>query len=163
VEGLDPVLITLLSVHLLLALGWLGGELMTAFVIGPGLKQLSLQSKREFLAKVTPRAVRYVKWMIVGTGVTGFLLAFVTPSQLEASGVVVAAGIVLALIAAAVEVVVTSPSFKKMSSLADALLKSGQQTPSPEMATQEKRARWGSLADTGLLVAVLVLMVITGL
>ena len=162
-EGLDPVLITLLSVHLLLALGWLGGELMTAFVIGPGLKQLSLQSKREFLAKVTPRAVRYVKWMIVGTGVTGFLLAFVTPSQLEASGVVVAAGIVLALIAAAVEVVVTSPSFKKMSSLADALLKSGQQTPSPEMATQEKRARWGSLADTGLLVAVLVLMVITGL
>jgi hypothetical protein len=160
---LDPVLITLLSVHLLLALGWLGGELMTAFVIGPGLKQLSLQSKREFLAKVTPRAVRYVKWMIVGTGVTGFLLAFVTPSQLEASGVVVAAGIVLALIAAAVEVVVTSPSFKKMSSLADALLKSGQQTPSPEMATQEKRARWGSLADTGLLVAVLVLMVITGL
>ena len=160
---MDPVLITLLSVHLLLALGWLGGELMTAFVIGPGLKQLSLQSKREFLAKVTPRAVRYVKWMIVGTGVTGFLLAFVTPSQLEASGVVVAAGIVLALIAAAVEVVVTSPSFKKMSSLADALLKSGQQTPSPEMATQEKRARWGSLADTGLLVAVLVLMVITGL
>jgi uncharacterized membrane protein len=149
---LDPVLIALLSVHLLLALGWLGGELMTAFVIGPGLQQMSLQSKREFFVKVTPRAVRYVKWMIVGTGVTGFLLAFVTPSKLAASGVAVSAGIVLALIAAAIEVVVT-----------DALQKSGQQTPSQEMATHEKRARWGSLADTGLLVAVLVLMVITGL
>ncbi len=124
---------------------------------------MSLQSKREFFVKVTPRAVRYVKWMIVGTGVTGILLAIVTPSKVTASGVVVSAGIVLALIAAAIEVVVTTPSFKKMASLADALLKSGQQTPSPEMASHEKRARRGSLADTGLLVGVLVLMVITGL
>ena len=124
---------------------------------------MSLQSKREFFVKVTPRAGRYVKWMIVGTGVTGILLAIVTPSKVTASGVVVSAGIVLALIAAAIEVVVTTPSFKKMASLADALLKSGQQTPSPEMASHEKRARRGSLADTGLLVGVLVLMVITGL
>ena len=160
---MNSVLIILLSVHLLLALGWLGGELMTAFVIGPGLQGMSLQSKREFFVKVTPRAVRYVKWMIVGTGVTGILLAIVTPSKVTASGVVVSAGIVLALIAAAIEVVVTTPSFKKMASLADALLKSGQQTPSPEMASHEKRARRGSLADTGLLVGVLVLMVITGL
>lgn len=160
---MTSILIILLSVHLLLALGWLGGELMTAFVIGPGLQGMSLQSKREFFVKVTPRAVRYVKWMIVGTGVTGILLAIVTPSKVTASGVVVSAGIVLALIAAAIEVVVTTPSFKKMASLADALLKSGQQTPSPEMASHEKRARRGSLADTGLLVGVLVLMVITGL
>ena len=101
--------------------------------------------------------------MIVGTGVTGFLLAFVTPSQVEASGAVVAAGIVLALMAAAIEVVVTSPSFKKMASLADALLKSGQQTPSPEMARHEKRARWGSLAGSGLRSRRPRLMVITGL
>jgi uncharacterized membrane protein len=160
---LDPVLITLLSVHLLLALGWLGGELMTAFVIGPGLQQMSLQSRREFVAKVTPRAIRFVEWMIVGTGVTGFLLAFVTPSKIAASGDEVTAGIVLALMAAAVEVVVTTPSFKKMASLGEALQKIGQQTASPEMAKHEKRARWGSLAGSVLLVAVLVLMVITGL
>ena len=160
---MDPVLVTLLSVHLLLALGWLGGELMTVFVIGPGLQQMSLQSRCEFIAKVIPRAIRFVDWMIVGTGVTGFLLAFVTPSQVEASGVVVSAGIVLALSAAAVEVVATTPSFKKMVSLGAVLQKSGQQIPSPEMAGFEKRARWGSLAGSVLLVAVLVLMVISGL
>ena len=160
---MDPVLITLLSVHLLLALGWLGGELMTAFVIGPGLRQMSFQSKREFLAKVTPRAVRYVEWMIVGTGVTGFLLAPLTPSKISANTTIVLAGIVLSLIAAGIEVLVTRPSFKKMVSLADALQGGQQQTPHPEMERQEKRARWGTMTGSALLVAVLVLMVISGL
>ncbi len=160
---MNPVLIILLSVHLLLALGWLGGELMTVFVIGPGLQQLSLQSRYEFVVKVIPRGVRFVEWMIVGTGVTGFLLAPLTPSKIEANTVVVVAGIVLSLIAAAVEAGVNAPSFKKMASLAVALQKSGQQTPHAELGNYEKRARWGTWASSALLVAVLVLMVISGL
>jgi uncharacterized membrane protein len=160
---LDPVLIALLSVHLLLALGWLGGELMTAFVIGPGVRQMSFQSRREFTAKVIPRAVRYVEWMIVGTGVTGVLLAPLTPSKIAANTIVVLAGIVLSLMAAAVEVLVTRPAFKRMVTLEDALQKGEQQTPHPEMDRQEKRARLGTLSGSALLVVVLVLMVISGL
>lgn len=160
---LSPILIVLLSVHLLLALGWLGGELMTSFVIGPGLRQMSLPSMLEFVAKVMPKAVNYVEWMIVGTGVSGILLAFFTPSQVASNSIIVSAGIILALLAAAVELVVTRPSFKRMASLADVLRKSGQVTAHPEIIKHEKRARWGSLAGSLLLGVVLVLMVVTGL
>jgi hypothetical protein len=153
----------LISVHLLLALGWLGAEMITVLVIGPGLQKMSVQAMREFVTKVIPLAVTYVEWMIVGTGVTGFLLGFATPSQVQASGDIVLAGIVLALLAAGVEVIVTTPSFKKMISLGNVLLKSGVETRNPEMGKYERRVRWGSLAGTVLLVAVLVLMVITGL
>lgn len=136
---------------------------MTSFVIGPGLRQMSLPSMLEFVAKVIPRAVNYVEWMIVGTGVSGILLAFFTPSQVASNSIIVSAGIVLALLAATVELVVTRPSFKKMASLADVLQRSGQVTAHPEMIKHEKRARWGSLAGSLLLGVVLVLMVVTGL
>ena len=137
--------------------------MITVLVIGPGLQKISMQSRLEFIANVIPKAVRYLEWMIIATGITGVLLAFVPISSLSANAAVLIAGVAFALLAAVIDLSVTTPSFKEMSSLANSLLKSGQLSPLPEMAAYEKNARAGSIAGTVLLLVVLVLMVVTGL
>lgn len=163
----DPAVLTVLAFgHVLSAVGWLGGGLLTAFIVAPGLRTMSGQAGLEFTAKVIPRAVRYLTGMIVGTFVFGLLLLYFggyysTMAPSSAHGVALSAGVGLAVVTAIIGLAVTFPSFRKMASMADASLKSGQQ-PSADMARYAQRARVGSLVATLLLVIVLALMVTAG-
>ena len=166
----DPLVLTFLAyAHILSAVGWLGGSLLTAFVIGPSLQTLSAPSRLEFLAKVIPRIVRYVYGMIAGTIVFGLLLLYTFVggdfSMLSPStpfGVGVSAGMLVAVVVVVLATTVVFPSFNKVASLANGVLKSGGQPPPPELAKYANRARVGSMVGAILLLVVLVLMVSAG-
>ena len=161
------MLITVLAYgHILSAVGWLGGALFLTFVLGPGLQKLSAPSRLEFLAKLIPKILRYLLGMIASTLVFGLLLLYffiggdfsmLSPST--TFGVTISTGIALALVAAAIGVGITIPSFNKAVAIAEGLLKSGQQPPPPELMKYSKRARMGSVAAVILLLVVLVMMV----
>ena len=62
--------------HVISAIGWLGGGILFAFVVGPALGKLSPASSGEFLLKVVPGVVRFFQ---VSAGLTilfGFLLLY---------------------------------------------------------------------------------------
>ena len=62
--------------HVASAIGWLGGGLMFAFVIGPALSKLSPPSSGEFLVKVVPRVVRFFQIFAGTTVLFGVLLLY---------------------------------------------------------------------------------------
>ncbi len=163
----DPVLLTVLAyAHVLSAIGWLGGVLLTTFVVGPGLQTVSAPSRLEFMAKVMPKILRYIMMMIASTLVFGllFLYFFIGGdfSRLAPStpfGIAISAGMVVAVITALLGVGMVIPSFRKVIAIADQMLKSGQTPPPPELMKYSKRARLGSIAATSLLLLVLVMMV----
>ncbi len=166
----DPVLVTILAYgHILSAIGWLGGGLLTAFVLGPGLQKVSAPSRLEFMARVMPKIIRYILGMVAGTLLFGLLLLyfrvngdFSALSQATPFGIAMSGGMTLAVIAAIVVVTFTVPSFRRVIAIADQVLKSGQQAPPPELMKYSRRARMGSVAAVALLLLVLVLMVSAG-
>ena len=165
----DPVLLTVLAyAHILSAVGWLGGGLLTAFVVGPSLQSLAPGSRLEFMAKVMPRIIRYVEGMVAGTLLFGLLLLyflvdgdFSALSPSTSFGAAISAGMVMAVLTTALVFTVTVPSFNKVVKIAGELLKSGGQPP-PEFQKYARRARLGSVAGAVLLVLVLACMVAAG-
>ena len=166
----DPLVLTILAFgHILSAVGWLGASLLTGFVVGPGLQDLSAPSRLEFVSKLIPRILRYVMGMIAGTFVFGLLLLyevtggdFSLMSPSTTFGAAISGGIALAVIALVLAVTVIFPSFCRMASLAEEALKSGGQPPPPELMKYADRARISSMLGAVLLVFVLVLMVSAG-
>jgi len=154
--------------HVLSAMGWLGGGILTTFVIGPNLRNLPSVAALEFNAKVLPRIITFVQIMIGSTFLFGILLYYYyfngnfsslasTPEGME-----IDFGIILALVTAVVVWTVTVPSFKKVIRISNDLLKGGQQAPPPELAKYGKRARIGSTVGVLLLLVVLATMVAVG-
>lgn len=166
----DPVVLTVLAFgHVLSAVGWLGGSLLTGFVIGPGLQKLSPPSRLEFTDKLIPKILRYVMGMIAGTFFFGLLLLYYMTggdfSMLSPSttfGAAMSVGIGIAVITAILAFTVVIPSFYKMASIAEGVLKSGGQPPPPEMMKYARRAKIGSETGSLLLLLVLVMMVAAG-
>jgi len=166
----DPVIITLLAYrHVLSAMGWLGGALLTAFVISPRLQTVTLQSRLEFLAKAMPGLVRFIIGMIIGTFVFGLLLLFglangdmslLAPTT--PFGLAISAGVALAAIAGIVGLAISVLSFNKIIAIAQETLKSGQTPPQPEMMKYSMRARRGTTLVAVLLLGVLLMMVVAG-
>jgi uncharacterized membrane protein len=149
-------------------MGWLGGGILTTFVLGPSLRKMPPAAGLEFNAKVLPRILRFVQMMIGGTLVFGVLLLYAFYggdfSMLSASsqGMELAGGAVLALLTAVVAFSVTFPSFKKVVEIANRLLQGGQQQPPPELMKYGKRARMGSRVGVVLLLIALAMMVSAG-
>jgi uncharacterized membrane protein len=166
----DPLVFTILEYgHIISAIGWLGGSLLTGLIIGPGLQTLTAPSRLEFIAKLIPKIVRYVRGMIVGTFLFGLLLLYYWVggdfSMLSPStgfGAALSAGIGIALIAAVLAFTVVLPSFGKMASIAAEVLKSGGQPPPPEMMKYATRARVSSMVGLVLLLLAVVMMVAAG-
>jgi uncharacterized membrane protein len=154
--------------HVLSAIGWLGGGLLTAFAIGPNLRKMSPGSNLEFDAKVFPPVLRFLQVTIGSTLVFGILLLyFFTDGNFTwlsntTRGYELSAGILLAVVTAVVAMGVTIPSFKKISKIASSLLESADKTPPPEMAKFGMRAKRASQGTVGLLLVVLALMIAAG-
>lgn len=159
----DQLLIDILAYgHVLSAVAWLGGGILTAFVLGPSVRMLSPAAGLEFNAKVLPKIVRFVQAAIGSTLLFGVLLFYVVGDELTPTqSYEIYAGVALALATAVVVFAVTLPSFRKVITMANTALQGGQ-PPSPEMMKYGKRARQGSLVGAGLLLIVLALMIASG-
>src|SRR2546422_8219251 len=54
------IVITILAyLHIISAMGWLGGAGLFVSVVGPGLRSLSPTARLEFLSKIGPRATKF--------------------------------------------------------------------------------------------------------
>jgi uncharacterized membrane protein len=155
--------------HIISAMGWLGGGILTSFVLAPNLGRLSAPARLEFNAKVLPRIVRFIALTVVSTFVFGLLLLYFVFLEGDFSfltttnqGLVLMTGIGLALLAALVAVTVTFPSFRKVSQIASRLLETSGQAPPPELMAYAKSARTGSVVMFILLLAVMGTMVVSG-
>jgi Na+(H+)/acetate symporter ActP len=90
-ELVAPIVITALAyLHVLAAMGWLGGAILFVSSIAPGLRSLSPTASLEFLAKVGPRSTRFFAGTATATIVFGLALlkawgeAWVLPEILAA-------------------------------------------------------------------------------
>lgn len=164
----SALLITVLGFgHVLSAVMWLGGGLLTGFVIGPSLRNMSPPASLEFNAKVLPKIVGFVRMAVVSTYVFGVLLLyFLYDGDMSwltnsAQGYVISTGVLFALVAGVLGFAYVIPSFNKVSKLSAEALASGK-PPAPEMMNFGKRARTGSVATLLLLLVVLAMMVTSG-
>lgn len=155
------VIITVLAfLHIISAMGWLGGAILFVSVIAPGLRSISPMASLEFLAKVGPRATRFFIGAATSTIIFGLLLLF---SFSVDFGWKLDAGITIALIAYVIALVVTVPSFRKADRLAKEALASGQAgPPNPELPKAIKRGGVATTIVVLLLIVALAFMVGTG-
>lgn len=163
----DLLVTALAYLHVLSAMGWLGGALLTTFAVGPNLRKMAPAAGLEFNAKVLPNLVRFVQSMVGSTFFFGLLLLyFLYGGDLSwltttVQGWEIAVGVTVAVIAAAIAFSFTLPSFTKVGKLAKDAIAAGQ-PPSPDMMKYGKRARQGSLTVIALLLIVLAMMVAAG-
>jgi len=120
----DVVLDALVFLHVLSAMGWLGGGLFTAFAIAPSLRKISSTASLEFNAKVLPRIIMFVRAASGATVLFGLLLLGYVYSQdstyfSSAAGESVSLGIALAVVAFVVAFGMTIPAFVKVSRLSE--------------------------------------------
>ena len=154
--------------HILSAMGWLGGGILTTFVVAPNLRKLPSAAALEFNAKVLPRLLRFVQMMIGSTFLFGILLFYYifngSFSSLSSTseGMELYLGIFIALMTAVLVWTVTLPSFKRVIKISSELLQGGQQAPPPDLAKYGNRARMGSTVAILLLLVVLATMVSVG-
>lgn len=154
--------------HILSAMIWLGGGILTGFVIAPNLQKLTAPARLEFNAKILPKLITFVQAAIGSTFVFGLLLLDAyyngnfTFLHTTTQGYELSAGILLALVLAVVAWTVTFPAFKGIARISSGLLQGGQQTPPPELAKYGKRARLGSMMGIIILLVVLATMVSAG-
>jgi hypothetical protein len=155
-----PIVITVLAyLHIVSAMGWLGGAVLFVSSIAPGLRSLSPGASLEFLAKVGPRSTRFFAISATATIVFGLGLLSALPGLL---GTNIVFGIAIGLVAY-ITAIVTMLSFNKADHLAKKMLAGGQAgPPPPEFMAALKRGGIAVTVTTLLLVVALVSMVATG-
>ena len=105
--------------HILSAMGWLGGGMMTALALGPNLRKMAPAAALEFNAKVLPNLARFIQAAIGLTLLFGLLLLYQVASAAGGSsyfsttqGEEISSGMVLAVVTAAIAFGVSLPSLK---------------------------------------------------
>ena len=164
----DVALAILTFGHILSAMGWLGGGLVTGFAIGPNLRKMPQTAALEFNAKVLPNLITFVQaaaglTIVFGLGLLGYLYSQDSTYFSSTSGMDVSVGIVMAAVTAGIAFSMTIPSFKKVSRMSAEVIAGTQQAPPPEMMKFAKRARQGSLIGVLLLLITLAAMVAAGI
>jgi len=148
--------------HVLAAMGWLGGGILTGFVIGPSLRTLSSGAGLEFNAKVLPKIIRFVQASVGATLLFGILLFYeVGPGLTTDQFNEISFGVALAVVTAIVAFAVTIPSFNKVAKIAGEAV-TNNQPPSPDFMKYAKRARQGAMLGVILLLVILATMVASG-
>lgn len=165
----SQILIDILAYgHVLSAMAWLGGGILTGFVVGPSVRKLSPPSGLEFNSKVLPRVMRFVQMAIGSTFVFGLLLMYeiydgnFSSLMSTSQGQEISAGVIIGVLAAVVGFAVTFPSFRKVVRMSEEALKGSPPMPSPGMAKYGKRAMTGAMASTVLLLLALAMMIAAG-
>jgi uncharacterized membrane protein len=153
--------------HVLSAIGWLGGGILFGFVVGPALAKLSPGAAGEFMVKVVPRVVRFFQVSAGLTVLFGAMLLYSLggPGILDPSsfyGVDLRVGIVLALLAFVVSEFVAVPYQLKAVRLVREMVAGGQSQPPAELPRTQKLAQITAILTLVLLLATLICMVGAG-
>ncbi len=140
-------------------MGWLGGAVLFASAIAPGLRSVSPRASLEFLANVGPKALRF--FIGVSTSTVIFGLALLIISGVNDAPIYVGAAI--GLVAYLDAMLVTVPAFRKADRLAAEMLASPQSGPPPaEFTAALRRGGMGVTLVAVLLAATAVFMVVSG-
>ncbi|MDA4124222.1 MAG: hypothetical protein OK438_02035 [Thaumarchaeota archaeon] len=153
--------------HIVSAIGWLGGGIMFAFVVGPALAKLSPPSSGEFLVKVVPRVVRFFQIFAGTTILFGVLLLYSLGSLplLDPStsyGVNLSIGLSIGFVAFLISEFVSVPIQVKAINMIKEMQASGQHQPPADFPKTLKRASDTATLTVLLLVLASVFMVAAG-
>jgi len=151
--------ITILAfLHIITAVGWLGGAILFVSSIAPGLRSLSPAASLEFLAKVGPRTTRFFAGAATGTIVFGMALLSVLPGVTNTIYYGVGLGLIAYLTA-----ILTILSFRKADKIARSILEGPRAGPPPPEFQNAMRTGGISVTLTVLLLIIsLVFMVYAG-
>ena len=156
----QSVIAVLTFLHIVTAMGWLGGVIFFLSAVGPGARAFTPPAQLEFLTKVGPKQIRFFAAVATGTIVFGLALLFATfgtdpsswPNYIEA-------GFGFGFIAYLVAIVVTIPTLLKVAKVALQAMGGPQGPPPPELPKLLKRANMAAMAVALLLLLALVFMV----
>jgi uncharacterized membrane protein len=163
----DYIFLTLLVVHILAIVGWMGAAFVFSSVLGPSLSSMESSGRTEFLRKVIPRYTRYVLAtslvaVIFGIALYGYAFEYAKNLPTGQALSLLQGGAVLGLIALIIALAVVLPTARSMVRLLD---KGKSEAPAPQgqiggMSAMQSRVRIGTIGVTILLFVVLVLMVV---
>jgi hypothetical protein len=162
--------VILAVLHILGAVAWLGGGILFAALIGPGLGRLTPQSSGEFFLKVVPRVIRFFQGAAAFTVLFGILLLYnitngdvgsIAP-QNSGYGFDLTFGIAFAIVAFVMAEAVAAPSMSRVVRLIQGMQESGQGPPSPDLPRAIRIASGASAASVVLLLITLAFMVSAG-
>jgi uncharacterized membrane protein len=156
-------------VHILAAVGWLGGNVFFGFAVAPALRLMNPSVAAEFFAKVGSRPRRFFTATSTLTVVFGVLLLyeilggdFGALSFSNSFGMFIMLGVAFAVVAYLEGILVTSPKAAKLEKMAIQAQASGQQGLGPEAPSVLRGLGLGSAIGVILLLLVLVFMVSAG-
>jgi uncharacterized membrane protein len=157
----QSVIAVLTFLHIVSAMGWLGGVVFFLSVIGPGVKRFTPPASLEFLTKVGPKQIRFFAGVATSTLVFGLALLFTAfgtdysswPGYIEV-------GFGLGFVAYLIAILVTIPTFRKVDKIARQMMANPQGgPPPPEFAKLLKRANMAAVAVAVVLFLTLAFMV----
>jgi uncharacterized membrane protein len=171
-EKLFQLLVTaiLAWLHIFSAISWLGGGLMFALVVGPGLAKLSPPSSGEFLVKVVPRVVRFFQ-ITAGTTILFGVLFLYSYTKGDISdflsfsthfGLYLTIGLSLGLIAFLISEFVAVPIQLKAVRMIKEMQAAGQHQPPPDLPKTLKLAANLATLTVVLLILTSIFMVASG-
>lgn len=153
------LVITILAyLHIIAAMGWLGGAVLFMSVIVPGLRSFSPGASLEFLTKIESRAIMFFAGTATGTIVFGLGLLF----ALSISGTIIYTGLTLGLLAYLDAMLIAIPAFRKAEHIAKDLVSGKLSSPPPELASSLRRGTLSVASVVALLLVALMFMVASG-
>lgn len=149
---MDPLIITILTyLHVISAMGWLGGAVLFLSVIAPGLRALSPGASLEFLVKVGPKSTRFFIGAATSTIIFGLALFFALQGDFPGYGIY--AGVTLGLLAYLTAMLGAVPAFSKADRLAKDMLSNPPSGPPPAEFT-------GALRRGGISLTIIVVLLL---
>ena len=157
----DPTVVAVLAfLHIVSAMGWLGGVIFFLSAVGPGARSFTPPASLEFLTKVGPRQIKFFAVTSTATIVFGLGLLVATfgtnyvdwPSYIEV-------GFTLGFIAYLVATFVTVPTLRSVDRVAREVMSGPPGPPPPELSKLLKRANLAAMAVAVILLLALVFMV----
>ena len=156
----QSVIAVLTFLHIVTAMGWLGGVVFFLSAIGPGVRAFTPPALLEFLTNVGPKQIRFFAGTATGTIVFGLALLFAAfgtdhsswPNYIEA-------GFGFGLIAYFIAILVTVPTIWKVSRIAQQAMSGPPGPPPPELPKLLRMANMATMAVALLLLLALVFMV----
>lgn len=154
------VIAALTFLHIVSAMGWLGGVMFFLSAVGPGVRSFTPPASLEFLTKVGPKQIRFFAGAATATIIFGLGLLFATfGADFSAWPGYIEVGFSLGLIAYLIALTVTVPTFRKVDRIARQMMGGPPGPPPPEFPKLLRRANLAAVAVALILMLTLVFMV----
>jgi uncharacterized membrane protein len=157
----QSVIAVLTFLHIVSAMGWLGGVTFFISAVSPGVRTFTPPASLEFLTKVGPKQIRFFAGAATATIIFGLGLLFATFGTDYASWPgYIEVGFSLGLLAYLIAILVTIPTFRKVERIARQMIGNPQAgPPPPEFGKYLKRANMAAMSVAFILLLALAFMV----